>query len=218
MSGHGNIAHVITNAPEIYLTNVASNEAWFEFTCGVCGTPVNGAVIARAGDMRVLWIRCVKCQSGAVVNGSVQSPSPERGENVDGLPAEIGAVYGEARRCLGVAAYSAVDLLCRKLLMHVAMDKGAASGLTFAHYLDHLQKTGYITPPLMPWVDHIRKRGNLATHELPVPSEAEAEDTLAFTAQMLRLVYEMEFRRSRYLPPVVVPEGDATEGAPEARS
>src|SRR5450756_244022 len=218
MAGHGNIAHVVANAPEIVNVNVATNDAWLSFTCGVCGTPVNGAIIAWARDAPVRWIRCVKCQAGAVINGSIQSPAPERGENVDGLPAEIGAVYGEARRCLGVAAYSAVDLLCRKLLMHVAMDKGAAGGLTFAHYLDHLQKTGYITPPLMPWVDHIRKRGNLATHELPVPSEAEAEDTLAFTAQMLRLVYEMEFRRSRYLPPVVVPEGDATEGAPEARS
>ncbi|NMM31415.1 MAG: DUF4145 domain-containing protein [Cellulomonas sp.] len=218
MSGHGNIAHVITNAPDFYPVNVGSTDAWLEFTCGICGTAINGAVIATARDLPVKWIRCVKCQFGSVVNGSVQSPAPERGESVDGLPDGIGAVYGEARRCLGVAAYSAVDLLCRKLLMHVAMDKGAARSLTFGQYLDHLQQIGYITPPLMPWVDHIRKRGNLATHELPTPSEDEAEDTLAFTAQMLRLVYEMEFRRSRYLAPIIAKENEPGEGAPQARS
>lgn len=214
MAGHGNIAHVVVGAPEVFNISVASNEAWRVYTCGTCGTPVNGAVIASARDYPVVWVRCVKCDAGAVINGSEQSPPAKRGENVDGLPADVDAVYSEARRCLGVAAYSAVDLLCRKLLMHVAIDKGAKGGLTFAQYLEHLAAKGYITPPLVPWVDHIRKRGNLATHELPTPSEPEAEDTLAFTSQMLRLVYEMDFRRSRYLPPAAAQEGDAGEGAP----
>jgi hypothetical protein len=48
------------------------------------------------------------------------------------------------------------------------------------------------------WVDLIRKRGNLATHELPATDQQRAESTVMFTAELLRLVYEMEHMARRY--------------------
>lgn len=41
----------------------------------------------------------------------------------------------------------------------------------------------------------IKDNGNQATYELLPVDEARAMDTLTFTTQLLRLVYEMEFKR-----------------------
>ncbi len=101
---------------------------------------------------------------------------------------------------MGVGAFTATELLCRKILMHVAADKGANPGEPFAAYLDFLEKAGYVTPPMKGWVDLIRRHGNLAAHELPAPDQQRAESTLMFTAELLRLVYEMEYMAKRYTP------------------
>jgi hypothetical protein len=99
---------------------------------------------------------------------------------------------------MGVGAFTAAELICRKLLMHIAVDKGAKAGETFIAYLNFLEKAGYVTPPMKGWVDLIRQHGNLATHELPAPDQQQAESTVMFTAELLRLVYEMEHVARRY--------------------
>jgi len=124
------------------------------------------------------------------------------GEQVEGLPTLVGAAYEEARRCLGVASYTACELVCRKILMHVAVDKGAMENQRFAVHLKYLSDQGYVTPPMRPWVDLIRQHGNEATHELPDTSKERAEATLSFTAQLLRSIYEMAHRARQYMPAV----------------
>jgi hypothetical protein len=90
--------------------------------------------------------------------------------------------------------------MCRKILMHIAVDKGDDQGRTFAQYLDFLESQGYMTPPMRPWVDQIRKNGNISTHEIPPADSARALGTLAFTAQLLKLTYEMGFKVGQFLP------------------
>ena len=85
--------------------------------------------------------------------------------------------------------------------MHVASEKGAKEGDTFASYLEFLEGIGYVTPPMKPWVDLIRKHGNLATHKLQPPDKERVESTLMFTSELLRLVYEMEFLAQKYVSP-----------------
>jgi len=89
--------------------------------------------------------------------------------------------------------------MCRKILMHIAVDKGAKEGQTFVFYLDHLAEKGYITPPMKAWTTQIRANGNQSTHELDAPDAARATNTLTFTAMLLVLVYEMEFKHQRGL-------------------
>jgi hypothetical protein len=84
--------------------------------------------------------------------------------------------------------------------MHVGVDKGAKEGESFAHYLTHLEKQGFVTPTMKPWVALIRSHGNEATHLLSPPSKERAEGTLMFTAELLRLTYEMDHLASRYAP------------------
>lgn len=82
--------------------------------------------------------------------------------------------------------------------MHVAVDKGAKEGDSFASYLSFLETAGFVTPPMKGWVDLIRQHGNNATHKLPASDRGRAESTVMFTAELLRIVYEMEFMASKY--------------------
>lgn len=82
--------------------------------------------------------------------------------------------------------------------MYVAVDKGADAGETFQHYIDYLADEGYVTPPMKPWVVQIRAIGNAAAHTLDGRSRNRAESTVMFTAELLRLVFEMEAMTARY--------------------
>lgn len=174
--------------------------AWENIICGHCGRPVGAAVIARAEDGTVAWLWCPACGGGSVRGAEgVIHPTTKAGPAVEGLPDEVAAAYEEARASHGVGAYTASELLCRKLLMHVAVDKGAQEGLSFVEYLNHLETAGYITPPMRPWVNLIRQHGNEATHLLAAPGRERATGTLLFTAELLRLTYEMGHLADRFV-------------------
>ena len=82
--------------------------------------------------------------------------------------------------------------------MHIAVDKGAPEGKSFQDYLDYLESKGYITPPIKSWADIIRQNGNESTHRLASPDKTRADNTFMFTMQLLRIIYEMEYRASKY--------------------
>ena len=48
------------------------------------------------------------------------------------------------------------------------------------------------------WVDLIRKHGNISTHKLESPEKTRAESTIMFTAELLRIIYEMEHIANSY--------------------
>jgi hypothetical protein len=100
-----------------------------------------------------------------------------------------------------VEAYTAAEIVCRKVLMHVAVDKGAPENQSFAAYLTYLETQGFITAPMRSWTQRIRLHGNESTHDLPAPDEQRAKDTISFTAELLRIVYEMPYMEGRYAPP-----------------
>ncbi|MBI4329745.1 MAG: DUF4145 domain-containing protein [Chloroflexi bacterium] len=114
------------------------------------------------------------------------------------MPERISKAYEEARTCMSVNAHTACELICRKILMHVAVEKEAEENRNFAEYLKHLENKGYITPPMRAWVDLIRQHGNQAAHTLEEPNRERAESTLMFTAELLRIVYEMDHLGKKY--------------------
>jgi len=175
------------------------------YRCGHCGRDVSGAVVAyTSGSDYVRWMWCPACLGGSVADSlDTVYPGTIAGPEIQGLPTDVGDAYQEARRSFGVRAYIATELVCRKILMHIAVDKGAPEDRTFAEYVSDLETYGYVTPPMKPWVDLIRLHGNDAAHELTAPSRARAESTLMFTAELLRLGYEMGHLASKYIPPVV---------------
>jgi len=151
----------------------STRDAWFEFVCGHCHTKVSGAVIAYCGadpDGLTRWLLCPECNKGSVVDRSGKiSPGTLFGPSLIGLPPRINEAYEQARRSMSVSAFTGCELICRKILMHVAVEKGAKEGESFAGYLAFLEQQGYVTPPMKPWVEVIRRHGNQATHELDEP-------------------------------------------------
>jgi len=184
----------------------STKEAWFAYRCGHCDSPASGAVLAYAldenGKPAVRWLQCPTCHKGSVwlADGSV-FPGIPFGPRIEGLPPEVEAAYEEARRCMAANCFTAGEGMCRKILMHVAVEKGAKERDTFSAYIDHLAGAGYVTPPMKEWVKLIKDHGNRAQHRVEPPTPERAQGTLLFTAQLLRSVYEMGHMAARFAKP-----------------
>lgn len=179
-----------------------SNRGW---TCGYCGRSVGGNIgyHRENGKTDKLIYICPHCENPTafIINesgGYDQYPGAVYGHEVDGLPRSVAALYGEVRRCIQYTAYTAAVLAMRKLLMHVAVERGAEENRSFVSYIDFLDEKHWIPPSGREWVDAIRKSGNEATHEIVLASEDEAKQLLDFAEMLLRIVYEfpMKIRRS----------------------
>lgn len=133
---------------------------------------------------------CAKCFRPTYFEGDQQMPGAPYGPEVDHLPADVGSLYNEARNCMKVSAFTAAALATRKLLMNVAVSQGANPNETFQSYVQFLADKGFVPPSGKGWVDHIRSKGNEATHEIPAISEADAKDILTFMEMILRLVFD----------------------------
>ena len=159
------------------------------YTCSYCENvvgPDRGYTATNGIDILI----CSFCNQPTFFCARGQFPGAPFGRSVEHLPQDIEATYREARDCMKVNAYTASVLTCRKLLMHIAVETGAAENLRFQQYVDHLDVAGFIPPNGKQWVDHIRKKGNEATHEIVVMSREQAESILIFLEMLLKFVYE----------------------------
>lgn len=198
-----------TGHRHVYRGDGSMEVDWFSYVCAHCGNGTSGAVLAktRRHSRNVLFAECTGCGCGSIIETYedrlvAQFPAGRFGPDVEGLPDSVVAAYNEARDCMSVNAYTGAELVCRKILMYAAVDKaGAKEGDKFEKCLDALVNAGYITPPMRPWVDVIRKNGNAATHEMAKPTVERAQSTIEFTANMLRVVYEMEHKAKKHLAP-----------------
>ncbi len=180
-------------------------------TCGRCERGISADVVygwpggntpaqqqSNARDA-TLWLQCPHCKKGSVKtqDGSV-FPTLAAGRVVKGLPNEVEAAWKEARQSYAVGAFTASEMMCRKILMHLAVGVASApEGKNFTEYVDALEAAGYITTGLKPVVDQVRKRGNIANHELPASTEPEAAMTATITEHLLEAIYE--------LPALIIP-------------
>ena len=60
----------------------------------------------------------------------------------------------------------------------------------FTYYVDFLVNGGFVPPNATNWVDHIRKRGNDATHRISLMGRDDAEKVLRFIEMILLFLYE----------------------------
>ena len=119
-----------------------------------------------------------------------QYPGVAFGNPVGNLPDDISNLYEEARAYCSGSSYTAAVLVLRKLLMNIAVQKGASENLKFIEYVKHLSANGYVPPDGKSWVDHIRQKGNEATHEIQLMDKKDAEDLILFSEMLLKFIYE----------------------------
>ena len=169
-----------------------------KYICGHCGNPVaseRGWFALGPGRKQAAFVYvCHHCTAPTYFNeleGGKQVPGVVFGETVQDIPdAGTQALYEEARMCTGAGCYTAAVLACRKLLMHVAVSLGANEGEPFIGYVQFLADNHYVPPGAKGWVDHIRKKGNEANHEISLMKQEDAEELLAFVQMLLKVIYE----------------------------
>ncbi len=188
---------------EEMIFHIAFNEPFttHNFKCGHCGREAVGRVVSIYGkpvpspaspkaNPAVKFLLCPSCEKGSVWNENIIIPGSAPTRGVDGLSSELAAAYKEAQDCFSVGAYTGCSLLCRKIIMYVAADKGALEGKSFEFYLDYLVNEGHITKSMKNWVDKIRTFGNEATHKLSLPNKELTEGVLKFTQILLTVIFE----------------------------
>jgi hypothetical protein len=188
-------------------------QSGIRYRCGYCGTdtsPARGWNSENQNGHIGFVLLCTNCDRPSFVEmrgSKIESTTPAAmmGQDLNGLPSDVLALYEEARRCTSVGAFTSAVLTCRKILMHVAVEKGAAKGRPFIEYVDFLATNSYIPPDARGWVDHIRSKSNEANHEIAVMGQDEASDLVSFTEMLLRLVYEFKHRLSSSSQPPASP-------------
>ncbi|MBZ1511457.1 DUF4145 domain-containing protein [Leuconostoc mesenteroides] len=185
----------------------------FTYTCGYCGSRVTSErgmslnTKNRDGYLgnyasQGVYI-CPNCKYPTFIYEDMQVPGNNYGNSVDHVSKEVEDVYNEARKSFSVAAYTGSLLLCRKLLMHVAVDFGADKNKNFFDYVNYLKDNHYVSQNSGEWIDSIRKFGNVATHQIVVNTKEDAEKMIKFCEMLLKMNYEY--------PALMNQESDSTE-------
>jgi hypothetical protein len=200
-----------------YLLQPLSSQSW---TCGHCGRDVGGNLGYYRNDGKKIHpnlvpqpgaqlppaaidesvsriLICPECAKPTYFEEGRQVPGTAYGRQVLHLPPDIDKVYGEARACMSVDAFLPAVLTARTILMHIAVEQKAEEGKDFVYYVDFLVKGGFVPPNATNWVDHIRKKGNAATHRIALMGREDAEKVLRFIEMILLFLYEYPSNRSR---------------------
>jgi Domain of unknown function (DUF4145) len=146
------------------------------FRCGFCDCEVASHKGWEA-DYSQIYI-CPACNRPSFFldsagEGSQQVPQHRPGGPIDHLPSEVEELYAEARSAMAANAPTLAVLGFRKLLMHVAVGKGAPTSQTFQQYVTFLDVNHHVPVGAKDWIDHIRTRGNEANHEIKMMSKEE---------------------------------------------
>ena len=171
------------------------------YKCAYCGKVVGsekGYVFGLGSGCSVreanggIYI-CPSCNHPTIISNSayVQIPGVSPVPPLFHLPEQIKEIYNEARMCIGQECYTSTAMVCRKIIMHVAVDKGAPPNKSFVYYVDYIKSNHFVPPNSDSWIDPIREKGNEANHEIEPISASEAKDILKFTYYMLLFIYEM---------------------------
>jgi len=176
------------------------------FDCGYCGNSLasDKAYTGTRNDVRTihtLYIYiCHHCHQPTFFDEfGNQTPQKTFGRVIPNITdTSIKTLYEEARSSYAASAYTASTMCCRKLLMNIAVSKGAEENKSFQYYVDYLAEKNFIPNGTKDWVDAIRTKGNDATHEIALSSQEEAEEILGFTEMLLRLIYEFPSKALKY--------------------
>ena len=173
------------------------------FTCGYCNEKVSSNdgysatrhIFENNKTKPIQFGRiyiCHHCGKPNFIDASgVTHPGSSFGNEVNNISsAELNGLYTESRNCMKVNAFTASVMCSRKLLMNIAVDKGAKEGMKFVEYIDFLESKHYTPPNSAEWINVIRTVGNMANHEIKTITRNEAEKLIIFTEMLLKFNYE----------------------------
>src|ERR1051325_3976848 len=145
--------------------NQAQGMSSFSYVCGYCGRPLASEKgwtgtrnVHHSSQIYGRIYLCHHCCRPTFFDGDThrQTPGIPFGRpvhNISNVP--LSEIYEEARRATSAGCYTAAVLCCRKLLMDMAVDRGAAEGETFKAYVEYLSEKNFVPPDCKVWVDQI---------------------------------------------------------------
>lgn len=170
------------------------------YSCGGCGQSIASEKGWSGTEERrgipVLTYICHNCGKPTFFgpDGS-QWPGVPYGDDVQHVTdADLMQLYDEARRAYSAGSFTCVTLACRKILMHVAVAKGARPGESYASYVSYLVNNHYVPPGAEGWIGDIRETGNEANHDIILSTAPTAQRLLDFVAMLLKFIYEFPAR------------------------
>ena len=109
------------------------------YVCGYCGPNVSsekGYKIIATGNANTQYggvFICPRCQAPTYFPSQEkrQVPGPSIGHGVNHVPIALNTLYEEARSCVSNTNFTASVLVCRKMLMNIAVEQGAKANLKF---------------------------------------------------------------------------------------
>ena len=167
----------------------------FTYECGACGERTTGHFgiwqISREGGVLSRVVICSHCGMPTYFRSIDQIyPKPQYGQHVEGITdPPVAELYAQARLCTSYHGFTAANMLCRKILMNLAVSLGAPENQSFKSYIDYLESEGYTPPKGKDWIDEIRRAGNEANHEIRIVGQDEVKRILYFTGLVLQLIY-----------------------------
>lgn len=172
-----------------------------KYVCGHCSQSICSEVgFSYADPWQRIYI-CHNCDRPTYFFKEGQIPGPLIGATIKDIPSDIGKLYDEARKSFSVSAFTASIMACRKIIMHIAVSRGAGEGLSFQKYVEFLDAQHFIPPDGKEWVDHIRSKGNEANHEIVIMEQSDAEDLIIFIEGLLTFIYEFPSRVKKKAQP-----------------
>lgn len=163
-----------------------------DFICGYCGRNVGShtGYFNNSNPNTKIYI-CPFCGMPTLFYQNKQYPGPLLGRNIENLPSGVAEIYRELKDTNKNSSFTAVSLLGRKLIMHLAVNVARAKeGEKFVQYVEYLKKSGYIPPNGDKILKYIKDLGNEKNHEIKIGTKEEAEKIIKFIEALLIFMYE----------------------------
>ena len=120
----------------------------------------------------------------------VQKPLPL--SPITDVKDDIRDLFEEARKCMSTESYTAVAMICRKLLMNIAVDHEANKNKTFQVYVEYIQEKNLVSKSATELLTEIKDIGNDANHEIPQVSAEKANQIIKLTNEVICQIYRVK--------------------------
>jgi len=151
----------------------------------------------QSNEIGSLFGICSHCGLPVIFGGKRDNrfmyPRPQKFNAIEHLPEDVGKIYNEMRSCFGANNYSALAMLARTLLKHIATEQGHV----FTTKSDFVESVDFLKKEFFPkvnsnFINQVKKYATEVVHDLTILEDKDiANNIMLFSEQILKMVYEL---------------------------
>jgi Domain of unknown function (DUF4145) len=174
------------------------------YKCHGCQLKVQGRILAAMNFQdqenkkvgQVCWCICYECSQPTILirDGrqfvTAQHPCPLEFSSDKRWPADLIHLFDEASTAFSAGAFTACAMVCRKMLMVCAWDRGETDPKkNFAQNVDYICDSVLSYPAAKKSITSIRNIGNEANHKVDFVTKENARRSMEIISYMLNMIY-----------------------------